>query len=379
MNGNGRGNASRGRLGLLWAIAVGVHIVAAIVGIRFVREVGYWGVSPFSDVQLYHSYASLIAHGSIPFLHFSLEYPPLAIPCFVVPLLFVEPLANGVDTSAAYIPAFAVEMMLIDAVVVWLLARAVERTAGRAAVPAALGWYTAYFVVLCPLVVARFDLAATLVAFAAATNLDRGRWRVGGVLAGVGVLVKFVPGVVIVPLVAGVAPRDAKIAGVQAMTWGGRGRGGPRSPTWGEHGDGDALVPRRSRHRDRLHLRLSLHAVARTPRDEARHPQRSWLHERDRGGVEAGCPVLDLHPARRSGGGRLAGPPPRAWVFRPPGGDGLPGIHGRRQGYLAAVHDLAHAVRGGLGVGTWAFPHLLRAGRRRSIPGTTLGSAVRSD
>lgn len=59
-------------------------LVAAI----FFPEV-HWR-NPIWDVRLYYHYANLVFDGWIPYKDFSLEYPPLALPFFLLPRLFSQ-------------------------------------------------------------------------------------------------------------------------------------------------------------------------------------------------------------------------------------------------------------------------------------------------
>jgi hypothetical protein len=158
----------------------------------------------FDDVFVYYTYASKALGGEVPYRDFPVEYPALAFPFFVLPRLVAADFGR-------YKVAFAMEMFAADAVAVGLLAWQV----GRAGVLARrLAWWTVTLAVLCPLAVCRFDLLAMAWAFAAATAWASGRERLGGALAGTGVLVKIVPGVVALPAVLD-----------RSVPWAGRRRG----------------------------------------------------------------------------------------------------------------------------------------------------------
>ena len=62
-----------------------------------------------------------------------------------------------------------------------------------------LAWYTLYCVLLAPLMIGRYDLAPTVLAFAAARWWSSGRSVAGGITAGLGTLMKIFPGVVAAP------------------------------------------------------------------------------------------------------------------------------------------------------------------------------------
>ncbi len=146
----------------------------------------------FSDVKIYFDYSSKILHGLVPYRDYAIEYPPLSLPFFVLPRLFAP-------TFARYKVAFAVEMLLINGVVVDWVTRRVEEDEGAGRVPGRLVWYTLFFTGLCPLLVCRFDIAATALAFAAALLCASGKPRRGAIVAGAGTLVKIFPGLIAVP------------------------------------------------------------------------------------------------------------------------------------------------------------------------------------
>ncbi len=198
------------RLAVAWAITVGIHALVALLSVRYSWFVGFRSASPFSDLGLFHDCARQVLRGSWPYRDFTIEYPPLAIPFFVVPLWITTSLGQGINNIEAYQLAFVGEMILVDAITVALVVLYVARTEGIKQVAGRLAWYTAYFAILCPLAVTRFDLVPMLVSFAAAVAFDRGWLTSGAVAAGLGVLVKVVPGLMILPAVTGSNPRPIR-------------------------------------------------------------------------------------------------------------------------------------------------------------------------
>ena len=199
------------RLLVYWAIAVSLHALIALVSLSFPSAFGYRGkILVSDDVKIYFQYALPILGGHLPYRDYPVEYPILAIPFFVAPLI------AGVSFDA-YKFAFAMEMLAVDAGAVWLVARQVEESDGIGRVPGRLAWYSLCFFSLCPLIVSRFDLVPMLLAFAAARRMASGRMAVGGMAAGLGVLVKLVPGLVVVPFLASVGPWKPKAKGLAAF------------------------------------------------------------------------------------------------------------------------------------------------------------------
>lgn len=206
-------SSNRGRLLTFWSIAVAFQVILGLLAVRFPASFGYNSKSlVFEDVKLYYKVARPILAGQLPYRDYSIEYPVLAIPLFAAPLVFG-------DDFVIYRYAFAGEMLLFGALATWMVARAVEESEGIGKVPERLAWFSLCFAILCPMIVVRFDLAPMFLAFASARWLAKGRVVGGGVLAGLGVLVKLVPGLVIVPFLAMRGSLESKTKAVVALAF----------------------------------------------------------------------------------------------------------------------------------------------------------------
>ena len=120
------------------------------------------------------------------------EYPVLAFPLLLIPRL----LTSDFDS---YRFAFVVEMILFDVAAIVLIARHGGETEEVRTVARRLAWYTLYCVLLAPLMIGLYDLAPTVLAFAAARWWFSGRNIAGGIAAGLGTLMKIFPGVAAAP------------------------------------------------------------------------------------------------------------------------------------------------------------------------------------
>ena len=142
--------------------------------------------------RIYFDYASLAMQGQVPYRDYLVEYPILTFPLFLIPRLIVSDFAS-------YCLVFAAEMLLFDIAAIVLIARHVAETQGTRQVAERLAWYTVFCASLAPLVVGRFELAPMVLAFAAARSWFGGRNAMGGLIAGLGTLLKVFPGLVAAP------------------------------------------------------------------------------------------------------------------------------------------------------------------------------------
>jgi len=142
---------------------------------------GFYAGHEIVDTGLYSAYGERITSGHVPYRDFPVEYPPGALPVFVLPSL-----VPGVD----YVTAFEWLMAALGVALVVVLAQV--RLAA------------AVFVALSPLLVgslilSRFDLWPALVTTIAVLLLSRDRHALGWAFLGVAAAVKLYP-LVLVPL-----------------------------------------------------------------------------------------------------------------------------------------------------------------------------------
>jgi uncharacterized membrane protein len=154
---------------------------------------GWYQHALILDTVEYHRYGAAMVHGHVPYRDFSVEYPPGALPAFVVPAL-------GDPSFNVYNRAFQVLMALcgIGALAAMAAAlRALGASSERTA--AALGFFALSPLVLGSVILYRYDLwpAALTVAGLAAVLLRRE--RLGFAALGLGVAAKAFPAVAIPP------------------------------------------------------------------------------------------------------------------------------------------------------------------------------------
>ena len=153
-----------------------------------------------TDIPLYRTYGERIADGLVPYRDFGFEYPPAALPALVLPALLTE-------STTAFRVVFGVEMALVGAVGVLLLAETLRRL-GRSDEErrVALTAVALLPLLLGGVILTRFDLVpATLVA-ATLLLVVAGRRTAGALVLGLGIAAKLYPAVLL-PLVAVAAYR----------------------------------------------------------------------------------------------------------------------------------------------------------------------------
>jgi hypothetical protein len=161
----------------------------------------FWRRGALVDWPVYKTYGdAIVHHGSVPYRDFAVEYPPAALPAFVVPSLVGD-----------YAHTFAWSMAVCGALLVAVLAYLRPLAAAYAAfAPLLVG----------SLILSRFDLWPALLATCALACLAAGRDRLGWALLGLGVAAKLWPVVLVPPALVWSARRGrgwAALAGLASL------------------------------------------------------------------------------------------------------------------------------------------------------------------
>jgi len=162
---------------LWWTVAL-FAVLHIIIFTRVFTSISY------ADVELYHSYASRIMSGEMPYRDIAVEYPPGALLVFLLPRLFAS-------TLEAYGTAFALEMLAFSLACLVMIAVLARRL--RLAVVPTLAIYTLVVISAGSIAVQRFDFAAAALSLAAAFAFSRGNFKSAWVLLAVGTLIKLYP------------------------------------------------------------------------------------------------------------------------------------------------------------------------------------------
>src|SRR3984893_4170404 len=200
-----------------WAALVVVALCLFVLSWSLLHH-GSLGSRQIVDTPIYQSYGDAVARGAVPYRDFKLEYPPAALPVFILPSLGHE------GHPAAYDRWFDREMALCGCLALLgtaLCLRALRAGPVRAA--AALGFFGVSPVLIGSVALTRFDFwPAALAVFALAALLSERPWP-AAVLLGFAIGAKLWPAAVLplfaVWLVRTRGPRAAAVwtAGVAAV------------------------------------------------------------------------------------------------------------------------------------------------------------------
>jgi hypothetical protein len=179
---------------------------------------GSLGSGQIVDTPTYQSYGDAVARGAVPYRDFNLEYPPAALPVFILPSLGHE------GDLAAYDRWFDREMALCGCLALLgtaLCLRALR--AGPIRTAAALGFFAVSPLLVGSVALTRFDYwPAALAVFAVAAFLSDRPWP-AGILLGCAIGAKLWPAAILplfaIWLVRTRGPRVAAVwtAGVAAV------------------------------------------------------------------------------------------------------------------------------------------------------------------
>ncbi|MFL5931875.1 MAG: hypothetical protein ACJ75P_11505 [Gaiellaceae bacterium] len=173
---------------------VAVAGVCLFLASWWVLHQGFYARDQIVDLPVYENYGEAMTRGDVPYRDFAVEYPPAALPVFVLP-------AIGGGDSDTYRRRFEGLMAGFGAVVVVCVALALAALgAGLGRLAAGVAFAAAAPLLLGSVVLSRFDLWPAMLVAAALAAVVSGRVRVGSGLLGLGVAAKLWPGV-LVPLV----------------------------------------------------------------------------------------------------------------------------------------------------------------------------------
>jgi hypothetical protein len=183
---------SRPADGATVAIVAAVVATGAFLVVWWVLHRDFFVRHEISDLLVYRSYGTAMDHGLVPYRDFDVEYPPGALPLFVLPSVASD---HGVGTYASAFDA------LIWSCGALLLASMAVALRQLRAWPVRL-WGALAFAAFAPLalgsvVLTRFDLWPAALTAGALAALVAGRSRLGHGVLGLGIAAKLYPAVLV--------------------------------------------------------------------------------------------------------------------------------------------------------------------------------------
>ena len=152
---------------------------------------GFWSRTQIIDTPVYERYGEAILDGQVPYRDFDLEYPPAALPAFVLPALAQEDDYGSAfelviwACAAAAVVALGIALAAVDA--------------GTARLYSAIGFLALAPLALGTVVLSRYDLWPAALTIAALAAFAARRERVGFGILGLAVAAKIYP-LVLLPL-----------------------------------------------------------------------------------------------------------------------------------------------------------------------------------
>ena len=191
--------------------------VAAFLGAWGTLHYGFYTDRLLLDTPIYERYGDAMFRGQVPYRDFAVEYPPGALPVFVVPSAFSGPGQFGTYTRVFEGLMGLCGMLAVVSVAVILVR--LERHRLRLAV--ALGLAAFGSLALGPVVLSRFDLWPATLTVGSLALLVCGRRRLALALLGLAFAAKLFPAVLLPPMLVYVwrqyGRREALLGGVGFM------------------------------------------------------------------------------------------------------------------------------------------------------------------
>jgi uncharacterized membrane protein len=167
-------------------VAVGLVLLTVSWGLL---HVGFWHGNAIIDTPVYQGYAEKILDGQVPYRDFAVEYPPAALPVFVLPALADE---------SDYGSAFELLMWTCAVATIVLLGATLSAAgAGPARLFGSISFAGVAPLLLGSVILTRFDLWPAALAAGALAALVARRERLGFGLLGLATAAKLYPAVLL--------------------------------------------------------------------------------------------------------------------------------------------------------------------------------------
>jgi hypothetical protein len=180
------------------AVVAALVAIGVFAGVWAVLHTGFYRHRQIIDTPIYQRYGDAMADGKVPYRDFQLEYPPAALPAFVIPSLLRSPDGD----LGGYRSGFEAEMLVCGALALaFMLSILLSLEAGPVRTGAALGFAALAPLLLGSVMLSRFDLWPTALTVGALAAFVAERDRLGSGVLGLAVAAKIFPAV-LVPVAA---------------------------------------------------------------------------------------------------------------------------------------------------------------------------------
>jgi hypothetical protein len=193
------------------ALAAAVAVLVFIASWAAIHR-GFYAREEIVDTPVYERYGRAMDDGEVPYRDFALEYPPGALPVFLLP-------ARGNGDFDAFTRRFEALMAACGAMLIGFAAVALSALgAGLRRLAGALGFVALAPLLLGSVVLSRFDLWPAMLTLAALAALLAGRLRIGHGVLGLAVAAKLYPAVLAPLAVAYAWKREGRTEALRCGT-----------------------------------------------------------------------------------------------------------------------------------------------------------------
>jgi uncharacterized membrane protein len=196
----------------VFVVTLGVAMFLAAWG---TLHYGFYTHRLLLDTPIYESYGDATLHGRVPYRDFSVEYPPGALPVFILPSALA-----GTGHFGTYTRVFEALMGICGMLAMVAVAVALVRfETSRARLALALGLASLGSLALGPVVLSRFDLWPAALTVGAVALLVHERRRSAFGLLGLAFAAKLFPAVILPPMLVYVWRRNGRRRAVVCCLW----------------------------------------------------------------------------------------------------------------------------------------------------------------
>mgnify|MGYP001074078273 CR=1 FL=1 len=169
---------------ILWIVAIQVVGLLIVGLLTILKMVGT------HDLNIYYRSSLYLLEGKLPYRDFDLEYPPLALLPFVLPIIIGLGLAKN---YYIYAFLFLLENILFSTINILLLLRVVSVRDSQRQRIKVLVFYTLFAFIISPFLLWRYDLFPTVLTLIALVAVLSNRPTLAGISLGLGVAAKLYP------------------------------------------------------------------------------------------------------------------------------------------------------------------------------------------